>query len=285
MINNLFKVKIVVPVYNTEKYISRCIDSILAQTYKNFSLIIIDDGSTDASGNICEEYRKIDSRVIVIHQENRGLSNARNRGIEYPIENDFITFVDSDDIIHPKYLEYMLRAIESTGCKVVVVKHSRFSDDLLKEDYEYHVIETCSPQDCYCMKKISVTPAWGKLFDSSIIGKLRFPEGKIHEDYYFTWKLVFSVNKLVVVNNTLYYYFQNENGIMHSKWNPRRMDIFEGLQEQIEFFEKNGLSLAWGRAVFKRQKIIDKYINMVDDSPYRDEYIGVLREMRDEKNV
>ena len=132
MINNLFKVKIVVPVYNTEKYISRCIDSILAQTYKNFSLIIIDDGSTDASGNICEEYRKIDSRVIVIHQENRGLSNARNRGIEYPIENDFITFVDSDDIIHPKYLEYMLRAIESTGCKVVVVKHSRFSDDLLK---------------------------------------------------------------------------------------------------------------------------------------------------------
>ena len=88
----------------------------------------------------------------------------------------------------------------------------------------------------------------------------------------------------MVVNNTLYYYFQNENGIMHSKWNPRRMDIFEGLQEQIDFFEKNGLSLAWGRAVFK-QKIIDKYINMVDDSPYRDEYIGVLREMRDEKNV
>jgi len=210
-------IKIIVPVYNTATYLNRCIDSILQQTYQHFCLIIVDDGSTDGSPDICDEYGTKDERIVVLHQVNKGLSSARNRGIEYPINCQYITFIDSDDYVHKDYLFDLIVAINKTGSKIAIAKHCSFTNDVFDESHVTGLVECFDPESCYCLKDISVTPAWGKLFDIGIVEQLRFPEGVIHEDYYFTWRAVFLTDKIAVVFKDLYFYFYNEKGIMHSE--------------------------------------------------------------------
>ena len=169
--------------------------------------------------------------------------------------------------------------------KYIIYWHIRFDNTGFEEKNEKAIIETFTPEECYCMKEISTTPAWGKIYHKSVVEQLRFPEGVIHEDYYYTWKAIFSEERIAVVFKDLYYYFYNEKGIMHSEWVPKRMDIFQALDEKIEFFQKNGYIKALERAIHKKARMIEKYENKVQGTVYEKEYLMILENMRNEVDV
>lgn len=247
--NNM--VSVIVPVYKVENYLRRCVDSILEQTYRDFQLVLVDDGSPDNCGAICDDYAKKDSRVAVIHQENRGLSAARNTGIDWAFANsdsEWITFVDSDDWVHPCYLEILLSAANQMGASMAICEHiktDRFSEygEIQKKP---KLIDT---EDFYCSNHVTATVAWGKLYKLSEFESIRYPLGKIHEDEYTTYKMLFSVGRVAYIDEPLYFYYINNQGIMSETWKLSRLDALEGLRQQVIFFKKNNLLVAYQFAV------------------------------------
>lgn len=237
------KISVIVPVYNVEEYIHRCVDSILAQTFSDFELILVDDGSSDNCPKICDKYAMQDSRVHVIHLQNGGVSVARNAGIEWALKNsnsEWISFIDSDDWVSDFYLEYLYKAVQTTRCNISMC--------LFKTCTEYLVENTCTltieiwePEEAYSLKH-TVTGygfVWGRLYRKSIFTDLRFPEGVIWEDILTLYKFFFKETKIAVVPNNLYYYYVNPNGYTHSLWTPQKMDIFNAVEEVMAFFYEN----------------------------------------------
>ena len=235
-------ISVIVPVYKVEPYLERCIKSVLEQTYTRFELILVDDGSPDRCGEICDEYAKKDTRIRVIHQENAGVSKARNVGIELAIENDeseWISFIDSDDWIHPKYLENLYNAVKVEGTEVSVCKYVITSNDSCRflGEIEREVI---SPERLLRKSQSLTTVAWGKLYKKRLFLDIRYPVGKIREDAFVTWKVLFKVEKIAFISMPLYAYFQSKDSIMRSKWTINHLDVIEAYEEQLAFFEANG---------------------------------------------
>ena len=272
------KIKIVIPIYNTELYLKRCIESLLSQTFSSYEIVLVDDGSTDNCSEICDAYSLIDERIHVIHQENRGLSAARNSGIDYPLPCDYITFVDSDDWVHQRYLEILHKIILQTGTRLSICSHVR-TNGLVSNTEVTGSAKVYSAEDCYCLKSVSTIPAWGKLYDISLFSRLRFPVDKIHEDHYVSWKILFQLDAVSVTEDPLYYYYYNPEGIMHSEWNPHRMDIFGAFEEQIMYFRENGYHKAEQRAMYRYFRTIEKYLAQVINTEYEEAYLPKLREL------
>lgn len=247
------RISVIVPVYNVEKYLKRCVDSILAQTFTDFELILVDDGSPDNCGKICDDYARKDKRIQVIHQENGGLSAARNVGIDWAFENSnsqWISFVDSDDWIHPRMLEELLRAAIKYNVSVSIC-------DMFKTNGTEPVIESANKkenlmntEDAYAEKFGIVIPACGKLYRKESFCGIRYPIKKLHEDAFTTYKILFQFSKIVVIDCPYYCYFQNANSIMHSEWSPKRLDEVEAYRSSLPFFEKNNLLRAYRRQAY-----------------------------------
>lgn len=232
-------ISIIVPVYKVEQFLHRCVDSILSQTYTDFDLILVDDGSPDRCGEICDAYAQEDPRVQVIHQKNGGLSAARNSGIDRVISNNssrWLSFVDSDDWLHPQFLEQLYTTAEQTLCKISACGfYNTFGEGIpAKQDFS---ISCMSVDDYYCgnVHENATPAACNKLYHISLFKELRFPIGKLHEDEFTTYLALYQVGKIGVTPARLYAYFQNPNGITHSDWNPRRMDVLEAFEQQIAF--------------------------------------------------
>lgn len=236
------KISVIVPVYKVEVYLARCVDSILSQSFTDFELILVDDGSPDKCPLICDDYARKDSRVHVIHQENRGLSAARNAGIDWAITNsnsEWITFIDSDDWVHPQYLESLFNVAQKSqhdivACSFIQTEHTR--DD----SYNSEIKSYSLPAEDFLIKcRKFAFIACAKLYKKSLFINHRFPVGKIHEDIYLTYKLLFSVSNIDVIENPLYYYYINPNGITQSKWTPRRLDEIYAHEQQLLFLKSN----------------------------------------------
>ena len=238
-------ISIIVPVYKVEKYLKKCIDSLLQQTYQNFELILVDDGSPDRCGWICDDYQKLDHRVVVIHQDNQGLSAARNTGIDWVFRNsksEWITFVDSDDFVHPQMLELLYTKIENTSYKFIAGDCTRYTS------YKEIQIETVDaakvnavvmePEDFFLLGTGIETTACGKLYHRSCFHEIRYPVGKIYEDSFTTYKIIFSLDAILLLEYPIYFYYTNSEGISNSRWTPKQLDIFEAYHEQLPFFEK-----------------------------------------------
>ncbi len=234
------KISVIVPVYKVEAYLSRCVDSILNQTFRDFEVVLVDDGSPDRCGELCEEYARRDSRVHVIHQENGGLSAARNTGIDWAFESSdsrYLAFVDSDDYVAPEYLQRLYDAVKETGCSISVCGLSKTGGEPLPQT-KAEAPEVMSAEDYYCSDRIhdGVTMvAWNKLYDRSLFETLRYPKGKLHEDEFTTYRAVYQAGTVAVLTAPLYGYFQNPAGIMQAKWDPRRMHALEAVEQQIAF--------------------------------------------------
>ncbi len=236
-------ISVIVPVYKVEAYLARCVESILCQSFQDLELILVDDGSPDRCGEICEEYAGKDSRIHVIHQENGGLSAARNAGIDWAVQNSgsqWLAFVDSDDWIGPEYLERLYQAVSQTGCKISVCGFQRTAGEPLPPapQEEPRILDA---GDYYCSNQIhdGVTMvAWNKLYHRSLFANLRYPVGKIHEDEFLTYRAVYQAGKAAVLEAKLYAYYQNPAGITGSKWKPQRLDALEALEQQIAFAQK-----------------------------------------------
>ena len=275
-------ISIVVPVYKVEKYIHRCIKSILNQSYSSFNLVIVDDGSPDNCGKICDEYAKKDTRIHVIHKSNGGLSDARNAGIDWAIKNSdskWITFIDSDDWVHPQYLEKMISSAEETNCNVCIVRYKKTNvpENYIVSKNNYRVFDT---QQFYCCNTANATVAWGKLFKKSKFETIRFPVGRLHEDEYTTYKILFNYKKIVYIDEPLYYYFINSNSIMGSRWTPRRLDLLEAIEQNLVFFSEHNFFQAYLNRLEMMKKSICVYmdeINKSSNDEYKKRYYPLLR--------
>ena len=237
-------ISVIVPVYKVEPFLHRCVQSILDQTYRDFELILVDDGSPDRCGELCEEYGRLDSRVRVLHQENGGLSAARNAGIDWAFANSdsrWLACVDSDDWVHPAFLQTLYDTAEQTLCKISACGFYRTGGEALPQAQDFSVV-SLSADDYYCGQlHDGVTAlAWNKLYHKSLFKGLRYPIGKLHEDEFTTYRAIYGAGKIGVTPARLYAYYQNPEGIMRSQWNPRRMHMLEAFEQQIAFAQETG---------------------------------------------
>ena len=238
------KVSVIVPVYKVEPYLRKCVDSILGQTYRDFELILVDDGSPDKCGAICDKYASADPRVHVIHQANGGLSAARNAALDWVFANsssDYVVFVDSDDWVSDNYLEEMLSEA-SRGYRIVCVNIDVVTEDGASNVNSWEKISWCqaSAEEYWTHLGKWSTTAWGKLFERDFYKDMRFPVGKIHEDEFTTYRAVFSVPLLAYSTAPLYHYLRRKGSITGSEWTVRELDFIEAVREQIEFFKRIG---------------------------------------------
>lgn len=280
------KICVIVPIYKVEAYLRRCIDSILGQTYSDFDLILVDDGSPDNCGAICDEYAQIDDRIHVIHQKNGGLSAARNAGIDWMFaysDSQWLMFVDSDDWVHKDFLKCLFSMVTETGCTISACGIFRTDGKALPEGPAFDYV--CQTADeYYCGNDLTgdtAVTAPGKLYHRSLFETLRFPVGKLHEDEFTTYRAVYEAGKVAVTSAQLYAYFQNTSGIMQSKWSPRKLDALEAFEQQIAFAEQTGNQnlrhCAYDRYLWG---IIDQIsqIGMLDGKEQQNrEYLALLR--------
>lgn len=235
------QITVIVPVYKVEPYLRRCVDSILSQTFTDFDLILIDDGSPDQCGSICDGYAAQDQRVHVIHhKENQGLSAARNSGIDWAMEHsvsEWITFIDSDDWVASVYLSALYDVAQKYG---IAISTRRFFRSIQQPE----AIDACSftqwkTEAFYRHDFSNGVVAWGKLFQKNLFSTVRFPIGKIHEDAYIIPELVFNYEYVPVSTIPLYYYLIRQNSLTHKKWNPTRLDELESILTHEAYFIKN----------------------------------------------
>lgn len=238
------KISIIVPIYNVEKYLEKCLESILGQTFKDFELILVDDGSPDNCGSICDRYLKLDSRVKVIHKENGGLSSARNAGLDIAI-GEYVGFVDSDDWIDTNMYEILYSMAKETDADIIQCKFKELYNEnninIKINTSKFKLIdkfEALNNLIDYGEMHVQMVVAWNKLYKKNLFDEIRFPNGKIHEDEFTTYKLLYKSKKVALIGNELYYYRQTPNSIMNAKFNKNRLDYLEALEESLIFFKK-----------------------------------------------
>ena len=242
MIKTMPKISIIVPVYKVEPYLRRCIDSILAQTFADFELILVDDGNPDRCGIICDEYKEKDARIYVIHQMNGGLSAARNAGIDWAFDNsnsEWLTFIDSDDWVHPKYLEFLYAAVVENNVKISMCPLIETDKYYIDEDDIGCSSKEVTAGEAYILNTRTISAyAVGRLFHKAgCFSNIRFPVGRLWEDLATIYKILWSAKSIALVDRPLYYYFRNSEGIVHSAWCPKKLDELLAYEEQIPFFE------------------------------------------------
>lgn len=236
------QISVIVPVYKVEKYLSRCVDSILAQTFTDYEIILIDDGSPDHCGEMVDEYARKDERIIALHQENQGLSAARNSGIDIA-KGDYYTFVDSDDYIYPEYLSKLLNAVIRNDADISICGNIRFSEEpnqkIICNFEEERVVsgrDACKLMYDVPRKSANYVVAWGKLYRKKMFLNHRYPVGKMHEDQFVTYKLMYNAEKVVELGECLYGYYVNRNGIMNSLFKLKMYDGVVAFEETEKFF-------------------------------------------------
>lgn len=226
-------ISVIVPVYNVEDYLRECLNSLIHQSYNNLEIIIINDGSTDGSLTICKEFEALDSRIILLSQENRGLSCARNAGIER-IHGDFFTFVDSDDYLDEKFIECLYTYITKWCCDIAIcgTTYEWTTHKKRKEPSNSRVVRSTEVIKMFILKKDGIIQtAWGKLFRSKIAKTIHFPEGKLYEDQFVMYRVILDYN-CCIVNGTTYYYRQLRPGsILNTKNNLEQKvnDLWQSL--------------------------------------------------------
>ena len=241
---NVGLVSIITPVYNSEKFLKKCIDSILNQTYSNFELILVDDGSADKSPQICDEYARKDSRIVVIHQKNQGQAVARNKALDI-CKGDYISFIDSDDYVNPQMLEVLMYTMQQSEADIAVCDYVQgcdtdfnWNENDIVNDFTLFDGKTFL-YNCIIGKTGKHWVLCDKLYKKKCFDDIRLPEGRIYEDNATVYKLIYMANKVTYFNNVLYYYFTNPESTVNKDFSVKRLDRLIFIQEMIEFFTEN----------------------------------------------
>ena len=233
------QISVIVPVYKVERYIRNCIESVINQTYSNWEMILVDDGTPDKCGVISDEYAYKEQRIKVIHKENGGLSSARNAALDLPPQGDFVTFLDSDDFWHPDYLSTMVDLQQKYAADIVqcnFVRGIATTFPLLNEEVKIDVLNN---HDVFLNEKGNIIMC-GKLFKKSLFDEIRMPVGLYNEDDWTSWKLYYRAKRIVVTNQTLYYYTINPSSIMGQLSKKPDLRYVNAYNERIGFFEGTG---------------------------------------------
>ena len=259
-------ISIIVAVYNIEKYIGKCIESIIRQTYKNIELILVDDGSTDNSGRICDSYAKNDIRIKVIHKQNGGLSDARNKGLDVAI-GSLIGIVDGDDWIHPQMYEIMVDKLFKYDADMCTCWYERenlkFADETLSiNDISAKIINR---SEALADIETPHVVAWNKLYKKELFDDIRYPNGRYHEDEFVIHKLLYKCRRIAVINRNypLYFYTDRGDSIVMNRSEKHIEDALDALNDRVEYAVNSG----WAEvipAVIRRycDYCIDRYIDI-----------------------
>lgn len=229
-------ISVIVPVYNVEKYVSKCLDSILNQTFNDIEIIVVDDGSTDGSGVICDKYAQRDKRIKVFHKENGGLSSARNYGIDRA-KSDYIGFVDSDDYIDFDMYEVLLDLILKNDADVSMCRLSDVypTTKITKDsDTDRFIVNNEEAIKIVLEGRINTVSAINKLYKKTLFNKVRYPVGKIAEDAFVIVKLLQQCRRVAITTEKKYYYIHRFDSITTSKFSPKDCDIIEAYKQNYD---------------------------------------------------
>jgi glycosyltransferase involved in cell wall biosynthesis len=241
------KISIIVPVFNVEDFIQENIESILAQSFKDFELILVNDGSSDRSGDICDEFSMKDQRIIVIHKENGGQSSARNRGIDVA-KGDYIGFIDSDDWIHKDMYNILYSKAIETDVEIAACNIIQYDKDDTKHLYCGKTFDllydrNSAMNELYLNERLTFSPC-NKLYGRELIEGLRFKEGYILEDMDFAYRVIHKANRIYYTGQALYNYRYNDKSTMRKAFSKKRIDEFEVRKNMYLFYLNNYPSLA-----------------------------------------
>ncbi len=277
-------VSVIVPVYNVEKYLVRCIESILAQTYTNLEILLIDDGSTDSSGKMCDEYAEKDSRIRVIHQENQGLAEVRNVGIR-KAKGEWIQFVNSDDWIDAETIETCYRLSQEYGADIVsfIIQSERaYGKSLSVDSFSPKLMSSTEALSLILWSKYITASSCNKFAKKDLFSGVEYPRGKLFEDIHTVYKYVSKAKNVLCTDHPFYHCLQRSGSITHSVFSGRTYDLAEAIDDFYDFaivhcgdneeFRNNvivGLSL--------RKLVFVQHMIKAGSESYDMEYISQLR--------
>jgi glycosyltransferase involved in cell wall biosynthesis len=268
-------ISVIVPVYRVEAYLRDCVATLTNQTYQNLEILLIDDGSPDRCGVLCDELARADPRIRVIHQDNRGLSAARNTGLR-AAQGELIGFVDSDDLTDPSMFARLCRVQAETGADVVKCGFVRFRDGADPQNERRASLRAeCLESPVECLRALvyeQLNPAvWNKLYRRQVIGDLRFPERRIHEDHFFTPQICLRAKRVAIIEDRLYYYRLRDTSIMQKGYTPERLDAIDAWLIQLDLLKTHNVETGAVDALVRRmQAYIEWNYRMLREWPIHD---------------
>ncbi|MDD3429795.1 MAG: glycosyltransferase [Oscillospiraceae bacterium] len=278
-------VSVIVPVYNVKDYLPRCVASILGQTYSDLEIILVDDGSTDGSGRLCDHYAEQDSRIQVIHKENGGLSDARNAGLDIAT-GEYITLIDSDDYVAPYYTEVLLSLALSNKAQIAVGTwqeiYTEETQALQVEEQKVQVVSNLQALETMLYQKVFDTSAWVKLYKRSLFEKVRYPKGMLFEDLFTTYKLLWQCDTVAYTSQKLYGYYQRSNSIMNVAFTPRRMHQVEAAEQILSFVKENCPSLVPAAQARYVSSLCQTYL-LIPADKYKDEQTELWTKLKNNR--
>lgn len=279
---NLPLISVILPIYNIEHYLPKCMESLFAQTYKNLEFIMVDDGSSDKCAKLVDDYLKKDDRVVVYHKENGGLSDARNYGI-VRAKGEFITCVDPDDFVDCDYVEYLYKILKKYETKMSIAQHRvRYDNGTVKENGTSgdEVLETEK-----CLKRMLYhdvidTSAWGKLYHRSLFENIKYPKGKIFEDIGTTYLLMMQCEKIAVGYESKYNYIFVRNSIVNRKFSLSKLDLLEMTDKMAKEVMREFPMLenaVLRRQVYARFSTLNQMLNTTEYEEEKKEIIAYIK--------
>lgn len=285
------EISIIVPVYNVERYLSECLDSILEQTFIDYEVIHVDDGSTDDSGRICDKYTQQDDRIMVIHQENKGISGARNAGLDKAVGR-YISFIDSDDYVEADYLEQLHFMIKEYNADVSMCGHYEVTKNFSFEPVinpKVFITDTQGAIKVAMEAKITGVNVYDKLYKSELIDGIRFPIGKYCEDTFFTIKVIARCTKAAITEEKKYFYRHRSTSFSNVEYSKHDLDAIEADQQNYELIAEKypdildvaEMRRCWGRMIILQKEILsskrDDSLERELISFLRDKYLFIMR--------
>ncbi len=275
-------ITVIIPVYKVENYLRKCVDSVLSQTYVNLEIFLVDDGSPDNCGTICDEYAVRESRIKVIHKENGGLSSARNAALEV-MTGEYLLFVDSDDYITPDAIEGLYSSLIKNNADIATGNMISVDENGVQKNF-YFPAETEKVLEGDSLLDTMLQPcAPNRLYKSGIFDGIRFPEGKLYEDVFIYHKILAKTNRMVLTGRTSYYYTVRSGSIMHSEYNIGFTDIVFAIRERYRWLDSIGKKeLADESRLFVYSRVAVAYAHLDKKNPVHkaklEEITGIYNE-------
>ena len=248
-------ISIIIPVYNVELYLRRCLDSVVKQTYSNVEIIIVNDGSTDNSLVICEEYyTKYPNLIHIINKTNGGLSSARNIGLEYS-NGDYICFIDSDDYVDEKYIEILFRNMHQMNADVSCCNYKRTYKSIENRYYSDKIILKTDDDIIEIYLTHEMTSAWGKLYRKNLFQNIKFPVNKVYEDILTNFKILINCSRIVIDESMLYMYYVRRGSITTSKFREKNLHLLDAWNEVLNITAEKYNQNIYNKAKYRRDRV------------------------------
>ena len=269
------EISVIVPVYNSEKHLDNCVESILSQSFEDFEIILVDDGSADRSAEICDSYSKQYKNIHVIHQKNGGAGNARNSGINWVIQNSkskWIHFIDADDTVHPDILKILYENCLHNEKVMAICNYKMTNTHKIVVEKDGYKVEQYTPSAFLLRHSYVCHMPVCKLIPIGFFQNCLFPDGKLYEDVFLMYKLIYKAEKIIFIDSPLYFYFNNPESSMNTVYSIKKLDEVEAGEEQVQFFEEKhdekNLIQAYRRLMYYYDSHMRNLKTLPDGKPY-----------------